>query len=315
MTPLRIAYFGTPDFAVPGLRALMASAHRVVVLVSQPDRPKGRGQKLVATPTRAVAEAAGIPVLQPTRLKDEAFVEQLRAFAPDLGVVAAYGRIIPDAVLAVPRLGMINIHASLLPAYRGAAPVHRAVINGDRETGVTIMRVVTALDAGPMFTAARRPIGPDETTPEVERDLASLGARLVVEVADRLTAGTAHEVAQDDRLATYAPKIERHEGTIDWTLPARRIHDLVRGLQPWPLVSAWLGGARCLLHRTQPTEESSGAPAGTIVQASGGVIAIAAGDGRLLRILDLQPEGRRVMSAREFLAGRRLEAGTLVSRP
>lgn len=315
MTPLRIAYFGTPDFAVPGLRALMASAHRVVVLVSQPDRPKGRGQKLLATPTRAVAEAAGIPVLQPTRLKDEAFVEQLRAFAPDLGVVAAYGRIIPDAVLAVPRLGMINIHASLLPAYRGAAPVHRAVINGDRETGVTIMRVVTALDAGPMFTAARRPIGPDETTPEVERDLASLGARLVVEVADRLAAGTAHEVAQDDSLATYAPKIERHEGTVDWTLPARRIHDLVRGLQPWPLVSAWLGGARCLLHRTQPAEESSGAPAGTIVQASGGVIAIAAGDGRLLRILDLQPEGRRVMSAREFLAGRRLEAGAPVSRP
>lgn len=315
MTPLRIAYFGTPDFAVPGLRALMASAHRVVVLVSQPDRPKGRGQRLLATPTKAVAEAAGIPVLQPTRLKDEAFVEQLRAFAPDLGVVAAYGRIIPDAVLAVPRLGMINIHASLLPAYRGAAPVHRAVINGDRETGVTIMRVVTALDAGPMFTAARRPIGPDETTPEVERDLASLGARLVVEVADRLAAGTAHEVAQDDSLATYAPKIERHEGTVDWTLPARRIHDLVRGLQPWPLVSAWLGGARCLLHRTQPAEASSGAPAGTIVQASGGVIAIAAGDGRLLRILDLQPEGRRVMSAREFLAGRRLEAGTLVSRP
>lgn len=315
MTPLRIAYFGTPDFAVPGLRALMASAHRVVVLVSQPDRPKGRGQKLLATPTKAVAEAAGIPVLQPTRLKDEAFVEQLRAFAPDLGVVAAYGRIIPDAVLALPRLGMINIHASLLPAYRGAAPVHRAVINGDQETGVTIMRVVTALDAGPMFVAARRPIGPDETTPEVERDLASLGARLVVEVADQLAAGTAHETAQDDSLATYAPKIERHEGTIDWTLPARRIHDLVRGLQPWPLVSAWLGGARCLLHRTQPTDEATAAPAGTIAQASGGVIAIAGGDGRLLRILELQPEGRRVMSAREFLAGRRLEAGAPVGRP
>lgn len=315
MTPLRIAYFGTPDFAVPGLRALMASAHRVVVLVSQPDRPKGRGQKLLPTPTKAVAGAAGIPVLQPTRLKDETFVEQLRAFALDLGVVAAYGRIIPDAVLAVPRLGMINIHASLLPAYRGAAPVHRAVINGDEATGVTIMRVVTALDAGPMFAAARRSIGPDETTPEVERDLASLGARLVVEVVDRLAAGTAHEVAQDDSLATYAPKIERHEGTIDWTLPARRIHDLVRGLQPWPLVSAWLGGGRCLLHRTQPTDEASSAPAGTIAHASGGVIAIAAGDGRLLRLLELQPEGKRVMSAREFLAGRRLDAGAPVSRP
>jgi len=313
VTPLRIAYFGTPDFAVPGLRALIQSRHTVAVLVSQPDRPKGRGQKMQPTPTKVVAEAAGIPVLQPTRLKDEAFVEQLGAFDLDLGVVAAYGRIIPDAVLAVPRLGMINIHASLLPAYRGAAPVHRAVMNGDPETGVTIMRVVTALDAGPMLAEARRPIGADETTPEVERDLAALGAALVVDVVDRMAAGTAQELPQDDSRATYAPKIERHEGTIDWTLPARRIHDLVRGLQPWPLVSVRLGGVRCLVHRTAVTDERSTAPAGTIAQASNGVMAIAAGDGRLLRILELQPEGKRVMSAREFLAGRSLEPGTPLS--
>src|SRR5687767_13623806 len=150
---LRIVYFGTPDFAVPGLQALIDSDHDVVGLVSQPDRPKGRGHKLQPTPTKLVAEAAGVPVLQPPRVKAPAFHEALAALSPDLGVVAAYGRIIPDQVLAIPRLGMINIHASLLPKYRGAAPVHRAVIAGERETGVTIMRVVTELDAGPAFAA------------------------------------------------------------------------------------------------------------------------------------------------------------------
>ncbi len=156
---LRIVYFGTPEFAVPGLQALIDSAHEVVGLVSQPDRPRGRGQKLQATPTRMVADAAGVPVLQPLKVKDPAFRSAVAALSPDLGVVAAYGRLIPDAVLAVPRLGMINIHASLLPKYRGAAPVHRAVIDGERETGVTIMRVVTELDAGPMFATERRSIG------------------------------------------------------------------------------------------------------------------------------------------------------------
>ena len=162
-------------------------------------------------------------------------------------MVAAYGRILPDALLAIPRLGMINVHASLLPNYRGAAPIHRAVIDGEHETGVTIMRVVTELDAGPMLATARRPIGPDETTPEVERALADLGASLVARggrAAGR--AATASRSPQDHAQATYAPKIERHEGTIDWTLPAAAIHNLVRGLQPWPLVSATLDGVRCL---------------------------------------------------------------------
>lgn len=302
--PLRLIYFGTPEFAVPGLRTLIESRHEVVALVSQPDRPKGRGQKLQATPTRIVAEAAGVPVLQPSKLKDPAFHAALAGFAADLGVVAAYGRLIPDAVLAIPRLGMINIHASLLPAYRGAAPVHRAVIEGERETGVTIMRVVTELDAGPVFATARRPIGPDETTPEVERALAALGASLALAVVDQLADDQPVAVEQDHARATFAPKIERHEGTIDWTLPAARIHDLVRGLQPWPLVSARVEGVRCLIHRTALTEDTTGAAPGTITAASDGVFAVAAGDGRVLRILEIQPEGKRVMSARDFLAGR-----------
>lgn len=298
---------------MPALGALIGSRHEVVALVSQPDRPKGRGQKLQATPTRQVADAAGVPVLQPSRVKDPAFPAALAAFAPDLGVVAAYGRIIPDPVLAVPRLGMINIHASLLPKYRGAAPVHRAVIDGEHETGVTIMRVVTELDAGPMFAAVRRPIGPNETTPEVERGLAELGAALALRVIEQIADDDPIETEQDHAHATYAPKIERHEGAVDWTLPAARLHDRVRGLQPWPLVSVQAGGVRCLLHRTEVVAEKTSAAPGTIVTASGGILAVAAGDGGVIRILEIQPEGKRVMSARDFLASRHLAPGSPLS--
>ena len=313
MPPLRIVYFGTPEFAVPGLQALIASPHTVAALVSQPDRPRGRGNRVTPTPTKQVAELAGIPVLQPTRLKDDLFHQALRSLAPDLGVVAAYGRIIPDAVLEIPRLGMINIHASLLPKYRGAAPIHRAVMHGDTETGVTIMRVVTELDAGPMLAARRVPIGPNETTPEVERTLAQIGAGLALAVVEAVSSGTATEVPQNHAEATYAPKIERHEGAIGWTLPAQRIHDLVRGLQPWPLVSATLDGTRCLVHRTAVTDDRTASAPGTITAAASGVLALAAGDGRELRILEIQPEGKRVMSARDFLAGRRIEPGTRIT--
>jgi methionyl-tRNA formyltransferase len=311
VTPLRLAYFGTPDFAVPGLEALIGSAHEVVVLVSQPDRPKGRGQRVQPTPTKVVAAAAAVPVLQPVRLKDPAFHDQLRALRLDLGVVAAYGRLIPDAVLEIPRLGMINIHASLLPRYRGAAPIHRAVIDGELETGVSIMRVVTELDAGPVFAMARRAIGADETTPEVERALAAMGATLAREVVDRMAAGTATETAQDHAHATYAPKIERDEGAIDWTLPAARIHNLVRGLQPWPLVTGIIGGVPCRILRTRVAEERTAAPAGTIVEA-GRELGVATRDGHVLRILELQPEGKRIMAVRDFLAGRRIPAGSVI---
>jgi len=309
VSPLRIAYFGTPEFAVPALRALIASPHDVVALVSQPDRPRGRGHKLQPTPTKLVAAAAGIPVLQPTRLKDDSLADALRALSLDLAVVAAYGRIIPDRILEIPRLGMINIHASLLPKYRGAAPVHRAVLNGDKETGVTIMRVVSELDAGPAFAVERIPIGPDDTTPEVERALAETGAKLAVRVVGQLAEGSAVEVPQNHAEATYAPKLERHEGAIDWSLPANDIHNRVRGLQPWPLVSVTIDGARCSIYRTSVSGETTTAPPGTVIAASNGVLAVAAGDGRVVRILEIQPEGKRVMSARDFLSGRRVQSG------
>lgn len=313
MAALRILYLGTPQFAVPALEALIRSRHTVVALLSQPDRPKGRGQHLQPTPTKVVGEAAGLPVLQPTRLKDPALHDTLRAFKPDLGVVAAYGRILPDALLEIPRFGMINIHASLLPKYRGAAPVHRAVIAGDPETGVTIMRVVSELDAGPMLLSERRPIGADDTTPVVEAALAELGARLVLEGIDALADGSAAEQPQDHSRATYAPKIEKREGAIPWDLPALEIHNRVRGLQPWPLVSGTIGGARYLVHRTEVTRERIDAPSGTVLVRADG-LSVVAGDGTVLRILDIQPEGKRVMAARDFLAGHRLPEGARVQQ-
>jgi methionyl-tRNA formyltransferase len=308
--PLRIAFFGTPDFAVPTLRALIGSRHEVVALVSQPDRPKGRGHKLQPTSTKQAAADAGVLVLQPAKIKDPGFLATFRDLRVDLGVVAAYGKILPDDLLAIPALGMINVHASLLPAYRGAAPVHRAVLDGLAETGVTIMRVVKALDAGPMLAKGTRRIGPDETSLDVERGLADLGASLLLDVVDRLAAGTATEEPQDDSAATYASKITREEGIADWTLPAAVLHNRVRGLQPWPLVSARLEGQRYLLHKTAHGAEPSPAPPGTIVEAAGDRLSVATGAGTL-QILQLQPEGRRVLSSREVLAGYRIRPGAI----
>ena len=312
--PLRIGFFGTPEFAVPTLQKLIDSRHDVVAVVSQPDRPKGRGQKEQPTPTKVTAEAAGIAVLQPVRIREDEFLGAVRAMRLDLGVVAAYGKILPDDLLAIPRLGMINVHASLLPEYRGAAPVHRAVIDGRTETGVTIMRVVRELDAGPMFARVTRPIGRDDTSLEVERALAATGGDLLLEVVERVAANTATEEPQDHARASYAHKLTKAEGTIDWAIPAGRIHNLVRGLQPWPLVSTHLGDRRFLLHRTGRTGDRSEAVPGTIVEAAGDRLEVVAGDGEVLRILQLQPEGRRVMTAREFLAGRAVQAGD-VFRP
>lgn len=312
---LRVVYFGTPEFAVPTLRALLGSRHEVVMLVSQPDRPKGRGLHLRPTPTKQLAASRGVQVVQPLRLKDEAFLDAIRDLGPDLGVVAAYGRLLPDSLLQIPRLGMINVHASLLPAYRGAAPVHRAVIAGDSETGVSIMRVVQELDAGPVFASVRMPIDDDATSVDVESQLAALGAPLLVDVVDHIAAGRAVEIPQDHARATHAPKITREEGRIEWSLPAAAVHNRVRGLQPWPMVSVWIGGVRHLVHKTRVSSERSAGAPGTIVVAGRGRLAVAAGDGASVDVLEIQPEGRRVMTASEFLASRRIDVGSPVTPP
>ena len=320
---LRIVFFGTPEFAVPTLDALLASRHRVVGVVTQPDRPRGRGHRTTDAPVKSRAVAANIPILQPERLKDPAFLNALEALDPDLGVVAAYGRILSDAVLAIPRLGSINVHASLLPRYRGAAPVHRAVIAGERETGVTIMRVVKALDAGPMLAATRRLIGPAETSEEVERDLARLGAPLLVATTDDLAAGRATETPQDEVAATYAPRLTKEDGAIDWSWSAAHIHNLIRGLHPWPHAFTFFRGTRLILRAassdlgsdTSDTSDTPGSDTsdtsdtpGMIIEAAGDRLIVAAGDG-LLRLREIQAEGKRPMTVRDFLAGHRLARG------
>jgi methionyl-tRNA formyltransferase len=306
--PLRVVFFGTPDFAVPTLDALLASRHTVVAVVTQPDKPRGRGHKTSDAPVKARALAAGIPVLQPDRLKDPAFLDSLTALGADLGVVAAYGKILTDAVLAVPRLGLINVHASMLPRYRGAAPVHRAIIAGERETGVTIMRVVKALDAGPMLASAPRAIGPDETSVEVERDLARIGAPLLLSIAEDLAAGRAREQSQDEAAATYAHRLTKTDGLIDWSWPAERVHNLVRGLHPWPHAFTFLGGNRFIVIRSSARDAAGSGPPGAILEAKGDRLVLACGPGAL-RILEIQAEGKRPMTARDFLAGHRLGPG------
>ncbi len=313
MAALRLIFFGTPDFAVPTLRDLHAGGHEVVAVVTQPDKPSGRGQKPGSGPVKTFAEAHGLPVLQPQRVKDEGFLAQVSSLAPDLGVVAAYGKILPAGLLAIPRLGMINVHASLLPRWRGASPIHRAVMAGDAETGISIMRVVQALDAGAVLATARRPIGPDETSDEVERDLAEIGGRLILPVIEQLASGTALEAPQDESLVTYAPKLGREEGLVSWHAPAEAIHNQVRGLCPWPHAFTSLNGARVIVLRTSLSPAAGPAPPGTapgeIVRVDRNAIVVAAGAGSVVNVLQLQSEGRRPVSAREFAAGARLRPG------
>jgi methionyl-tRNA formyltransferase len=305
---LRIVFFGTPAFAVPSLEVLIEPPHRVVAVVTRPDRPRGRGQHTTDAPVKARAVAASVPVFQPERLKDPEFRLAIADLRADLGVVAAYGRLLPPDLLTVPRLGMINVHASLLPRYRGAAPVHRAVMAGESETGVTIMRVAAALDAGPMLAALSRPIGPDETSEEVERDLAVLGAGLVRQVVDELAVGPVPGMPQDETEATYAPRLTREDGFVNWAVPAREIHDQIRGLYPWPHASAFLMGRRLILLRSRVSDVAADAPAGTVIKADAEGLAVATSQGTLV-LLDVQPEGRRPMAIRDFLAGHPVSPG------
>ena len=313
---MRIAFFGTPAFAVPSLERLVAAGERVVLAVTQPDRPRGRGQRLQPSPVKAAAGDHGIPVAQPARARDPAVAARVAASGADLGVVVAYGQILPDALLATPRHGVVNVHASLLPRYRGAAPVQRAVMAGEPETGITMIRLVRELDAGPMLASASRPIAGHETSADVERDLAAMGAELLVDTVRAIAEGRAREQPQDHALATYAPRLTQEDGRINWTRPAGAVHDLVRGLHPWPPAFTFLDGTRYLIRRTTPKSEplAGAAPApppGAVVEARGDRLRVACGAGTVLSILEIQPEGRRAQSARDFLAGRRIGAGAL----
>lgn len=305
---LRVVFFGTPQFAVPTLDHLLSSRHEVVGVVTQPDRPRGRGQAVTDAPVKARALAAGLPVLQPTTLKDPAVVAALADLHADIGVVAAYGKILTEAVLTTPRLGMINVHASLLPRHRGAAPIHRAVMAGDTVTGVTIMRVVKALDAGAMLATVERPIGADDTSDLVERDLAEMGAALLVGTLDRLSHGPIEETPQDDALATYAHRLTKDDGIVRWERPAIELHNQIRGLYPWPHAYSFVQGRRVILWKSVVNGAEASGPPGAIVRVGPDGIDVATGAGTLT-LTALQAEGKRLLNARDFLAGQRLTTG------
>jgi methionyl-tRNA formyltransferase len=313
VTGLRVLYFGTPDFAVPTLERLLASRHTVVGVVTQPDRPRGRGQRVTPSPVKAVAGSHGIPVFQPTALGDGGWLDQVRGLRPDIGVVAAYGRILPQTLLDLPPRGLINVHASLLPRWRGAAPIHRAVLAGDQVTGVTIMRVVLALDAGPMLASASTAILPEDTSETLERRLAEQGADLLVETLDHLETDPLPEVAQDATRVTYAARLQRSESIVQWTAPATVIDRQVRGLQPWPLAVVTLAGRRvALLHSAVVSDEPAGVAPGTIVRASGGDLFVACDPG-VLAVTRVTPEGRRPMPVRDFLNGLAVTPGMVIT--
>ena len=302
---MRIVFMGTPDFAVPSLEALIAAGHEVCGVFSQPDKPVGRHQnKLKPTPVKECALAHDIPVFQPASLRDGEALAQLKELAPELIVVAAYGRLLPDEILALPPKGCINVHSSLLPKYRGSAPIHWAVVNGDKETGVTIMDVVAELDGGDILAQVSTPIDPDETVETVHDRLAALGGELLVKAVAQIGDGTVKRVPQDPAKVTYAPMLSRALSPIDWTMKARAIHNKIRGLNPWPATSTdVISGDTVKIYRSAVLDKTVSAQPGTIVAAGKEGIDIACGDGQVLRVLELQAPGSRRMAAADYLRG------------
>ena len=264
---MRILFMGTPDFAVPSLEALAAAGHQLVGAFSQPDKPKNRGMKLQPTPVKVCAQGLGVPVFQPAKLRDGTALETIRQLDPELIVVAAYGRILPQEILDYPQFGCINVHSSLLPKYRGAAPIHWAILNGDQETGVTIMHMALALDAGDIIAQRATPIDPNETVEELHDRLAQLGAQLLVDTVAEIAAGTAGRTPQAEDQVTLAPMLSRALSPMDFTRPARALHDQVRGLIPWPAAVTELGGVRCKILATTVLDETTGKAPGSVIAA------------------------------------------------
>ena len=307
-SPLRIVFMGTPDFAVPSLRALLDGGYRPVAVVTVPDRPAGRGQRMQPSAVKEAAEAAGLPVLQPESLRDDAFQAELAALAADVLVVVAF-RILPPEVYGLAKQGAFNLHASLLPAFRGAAPIHRALMAGVEETGVTTFFLKPQVDTGEIILQRRVAVGPDETAGELHDRLAALGAEAVVETVRRIERGEAGSTPQDDARASLAPKLFREDARIDWAQPARRVHDRVRGLSPHPAAWTTLDGETLKLYRTAVEAEAGrlGAP-GEVVEAEGRLL-VACGEGAV-EVLELQRPGKRRMDVQAFLNGTTLEPGT-----
>jgi methionyl-tRNA formyltransferase len=302
-------FLGTPEFAVPALERMIAAGHRVLEVVTQPDRPKGRRQELTPSPVKAAALKHGIPVFQPERIRRPDPVEHLRSLAPDVMVVVGYGQIIPQTVIDIPPQGIINVHASLLPELRGAAPIQWSIARGFERTGVTTMRIDAGLDTGDILDRWETAIGPDETAPELSARLAEAGADLLVRTLAGLCSGSAHPEPQDNTRATLAPVLGKEDGRIQWQSPARQIHNLIRGFQPWPGAHTSFRGQSLHLWRSRLVPpalfpERRELPPGALIHEEG-VFAVG-GDGASLELLEVQLEGRKKMPAEVFANGHRL---------
>ncbi len=305
MKKLKIIYAGTPDFAVPALQALIDSPHEVVAVYTQPDRPAGRGRKVQFGPVKQVAVDSEVSVEQPLSLKDEDAQKILSDFNADVMVVAAYGLILPQVVLDMPKHGCLNIHGSLLPRWRGAAPIHRAIQTGDTETGVTIMQMAAGLDTGDMLLKVKCPITTEDTGQTIHDRLANDGASALLEVLDLLQTGKLNPEAQDESLTTYAHKLNKAEAEIDWSQSAKKIDQTIRAFNPWPVAFTLFNGKPLRLFMSKVENKSTKEPAGTVISESPEGICIATGDG-MLSFSRLQLPGKKAMDVRDFLNGRSL---------
>ena len=310
--PLRTVFMGTPRFAVPSLAAL-AATENVTLVLCNPDRPSGRGQTVVPPPVKEEALRIGIPVYQPEKARHPDSVARIAAESPDLIVVAAYGHILPKSILDIPRIAPVNVHASLLPGYRGAAPINWAVARGETVTGITIMRMDEGMDTGPMLHVRELPIGEQDNAGTLYEKLAVLGAEALVEALAKLRAGTLAETPQDNAKATYAPMLKKEHGRIDWSRPAKEIRDLVRGMTPWPVATADHGGKalKVIAAAVAPAGAPPGAP-GEVVSVDRAGIAVACGEG-VVRLTVVQPEGGKAMDAWAYAQGRRVAKGDRLS--
>lgn len=301
---MKLVYMGTPQFAVAALRALAEAGHEIVGVVARTDKPAGRGKHLVAPPVKLAAQELGLPVFQPKRVRDAEFIAQLQTLNPEAIVVAAYGQILPKEILSSPKFGCINIHASLLPSYRGAAPINWAIIQGEQETGVTIMQMDEGMDTGAILLQERIVIGPQDTAGSLTEKLSLLGARIIVEALPLIASGKLIPVAQNSSQATMAPLLKKENGLIDWTISALEIHNRVRGFSPWPGAYSFLDGKLIKILATEAVDGQ--AEPGALSENGKGVLEAGTGKG-LLRILNIQPEGKKPMTGAEFLRGHRVE--------
>ncbi|HTM47089.1 MAG TPA: methionyl-tRNA formyltransferase [Bryobacteraceae bacterium] len=308
-----LIFFGTPVFAVPTLKRILETGHRVQAVITQPDRPKGRSQAVSPSPVKEAALAYGLPLFQPERIRRPEVVERLAAMKADAMVVVGYGQIIPQSIIDLPRFGIINVHGSLLPKYRGAAPIQWSIINGEKVTGVTTMRIDAGLDTGDMLLKAETAIGPEETAVELGQRLAPMGAELLVETLAGLEAGTLVPERQDSTQATLAPILKKEDGWIAWNSPAQAIHNRVRGLLPWPGAYTRFRGQTLHIWKSKLGPPAGGAPGS--LRRTGRSLVAAGGDGAGLELLEIQLEGKKRMSGEAFANGQRLQENETLGDP